>query len=376
MAARRFPRLQRTRGASDGRGNFVYNAGTLRRVRAAFLESAASPATGGRSTMIRNTLMAALAVALFALPGQAQQKANFAGTWKLNPAKSDFGPIPVPDSRTDVISQTDAAITEAVDSTGEQGEEKYTLTLTPDGQEKTIAADSPASHIGMLTLQKISSAWQAGGLAVTENAQYDQNDVLIKSNYTLSADGNTLTIASHATSSMGDVDFAYVFEKQGAAMASTASAPAAPAAGPAGAAATAGPHPNLSGTWKLNNAKSDFGQMPPPDSRIETIEDNEPAVKIDTALTGGQMGEMKFTTNVTTDGKESTSTIMGNEAKSTAHWEGNSLVVTTAMQFQDNSIQIKNTYALSPDGKTLNLTTEFGGPNGAMQQKMVFDKQP
>lgn len=328
--------------------------------------------------MIRSTLaalVALFAVALFALPGRAQDKPNFAGTWKLNTSKSDFGPIPPPDSRTDVISQTGSTITEAVDSNGEQAEEKYTLTLTPDGQEKTIAADSPASRIGMLTLQKITTAWQANALAVTENAQYDTNDVTIKSTYTLSADGNTLTIASHGTSQMGDVEFTYVFDRQGAAAPAAAATPS-PSPAPPAMAASSGPHPNLSGTWKLNNSKSDFGEMPPPDSRIETIQDNEPSVKIDTALTGGQMGGVKFTTNVTTDGKESTSTIMGNEVKNTAHWEGNSLVVNATMQFQDTPVQIKNTYTLGADGKTLNLTTQFNGPNGDMQQKMVFDKQP
>lgn len=322
--------------------------------------------------MIRNTLIALFAVALFAVPGRAQDKPNFSGTWKLNTAKSDFGEIPAPDSRTEVISQTDSAITDAVTSQGEQGEEKYTLTMTPDGQEKTIAPGSPESHIGALTLQKITSAWQGSVLAVTENAQYDDNDVVIKSTYTLSSDGNTLTVASHGTSQMGNVAFTYVFDKAGAAAASAA----APAAAAPAAAASSGPGPNLSGTWKLNVSKSDMGEMPPPDSRIEVIQDNEPSVKIDTSLSGGQMGDINFTTNVTTDGKESTSTIMGNEAKNTAHWEGNSLIVNTTASFQDNAMQIKNTYTLGPDGKTLNLTSEFGGANGNMVQKLVFDKQP
>lgn len=323
--------------------------------------------------MLRNMLIALFAVSLFALPGRAQDHPNFAGTWKLNASKSDFGPIPPTDSRTDVISQTDTAITDAIDSNGDQGEEKYTLTMTPDGQAKTIAAGSPASNIGALTLQGITSAWQGSALAVTENAQFDTNDVLIKSTYTLSADGNVLTIASHGTSQMGEADFTLVFDKQGAASA-MAAAGTTPAT--AAAAAPSGATPNLSGAWKLNNSKSDFGEMPPPDSRIETIDQNGNSVKIDTALIGGPMGDVKFSTSVTTDGKESTSTIMGNPAKSTAHWEGNSLVVNTTAQFQDNSFQIKNTYTLSPDGKTLDLTSQFSGGNGDMQQKLVFDKQP
>jgi hypothetical protein len=35
---------------------------------------------------------------------QAQAKTDFSGTWKLNASKSDFGPMPPPDTRTDKIT--------------------------------------------------------------------------------------------------------------------------------------------------------------------------------------------------------------------------------------------------------------------------------
>ena len=37
----------------------------------------------------------------------AQAKPNFTGTWKVNVAKSDFGAMPAPDSRTDKITHED-----------------------------------------------------------------------------------------------------------------------------------------------------------------------------------------------------------------------------------------------------------------------------
>ena len=60
--------------------------------------------------------------------------------------------------------------------------------------------------------------------------------------------------------------------------------------------------PNLSGTWTLDAAKSDFGQYPPPEFIILVIEHNEPVVKITTTTksgTGESTGEQNLTTNGT-----------------------------------------------------------------------------
>ena len=56
---------------------------------------------------MRKAIVTALFVTAFATSMIAQSKPNFSGTWKLNLAKSDFGPLPAPDSRTDVIDHND-----------------------------------------------------------------------------------------------------------------------------------------------------------------------------------------------------------------------------------------------------------------------------
>ena len=60
--------------------------------------------------MLQKTLVAALTVTAFAASLAAQSKSNFSGTWKLNVSKSDFGPLPGPDSRTDVIEHNDPVL--------------------------------------------------------------------------------------------------------------------------------------------------------------------------------------------------------------------------------------------------------------------------
>jgi hypothetical protein len=132
--------------------------------------------------------------------------------------------------------------------------------------------------------------------------------------------------------------------------------------------------PNFTGTWKLNVAKSDFGPMPPPDSRTDTIDHKDPVLKQSVAMSSGQ-GDMQFDLTLTTDGKESKNTIMGNDMVSNAHWDGKTLVVDSKANFGGSDMTIHETQVLSDDGKTMTSAAHFSGGMGEGDQKLVFDKQ-
>lgn len=141
-------------------------------------------------------------------------------------------------------------------------------------------------------------------------------------------------------------------------------------------AAAPSPAPNLTGSWVLNLTKSDFGQIPPPTSQTDTIEHNEPSLKITVDQKGGAMGDATYTATLSTDGKETTSTGMGGaEVKSTAHWDGDSLVVVSKTSFQGSDFTIKDTYSLSTDGKVLTQITHVESGMGNFDAKDIFDKQ-
>ena len=115
--------------------------------------------------------------------------------------------------------------------------------------------------------------------------------------------------------------------------------------------------------------------MPGPESRTDTIEHNDPALKMATKEEGAQ-GKRDYVLNLTTDGKENTNTPgPGVELKSTSNWEGNALVTTTKLKFQDNDVTIKNTTTLSDDGKTLTINSHLASPMGETDQKFIFEKQ-
>src|SRR5438034_1914967 len=110
--------------------------------------------------------IAALAL-LLAMSGYAQTKPNFTGTWKLNVSKSDFGPLPAPDSRTDVIAQTEGMIKDDVTSEGPQGKISYTLNLKTDGTESMV-------HVANRDI-KFSATWDGPSLVVNQKFDYEGN---------------------------------------------------------------------------------------------------------------------------------------------------------------------------------------------------------
>jgi hypothetical protein len=132
--------------------------------------------------------------------------------------------------------------------------------------------------------------------------------------------------------------------------------------------------PNFSGTWKLNAAKSDFGPMPPPDSRTDTVDHKDPVIKESVAMSTGQ-GDMSWDLAYTTDGKESKGSIMGSDITTTAHWEGTTLIVDSKANFGGSDMTLHGTVVLSDDGKTLTRAVHISGPMGEGDQKLIFEKQ-
>jgi len=133
-------------------------------------------------------------------------KPNYSGTWKLNVAKSDFGPIPAPDTRTDVIEHSDPMLKVSTTQDGAQGKQEFTLNMTTDGKEMT---NTP----GGLELKSIGG-WEANNIVMNVKLKFQDNDVAVKATWLLSEDGKTLTQNQHLTTAMGELDQKMVFEKQ------------------------------------------------------------------------------------------------------------------------------------------------------------------
>lgn len=132
--------------------------------------------------------------------------------------------------------------------------------------------------------------------------------------------------------------------------------------------------PNFSGTWKLNTSKSDFGQMPPPNSMTRTITHEEPKLKVATKQSTDN-GDFESEFNYTTDGKECTNEMRGNPIKSVLKWDGDTLVITSKSKFNDNEMTIEDKWTVSADGSTMTLLRHFSSSMGEMDTKLILEKQ-
>lgn len=140
------------------------------------------------------------------------------------------------------------------------------------------------------------------------------------------------------------------------------------------AAVAAAAQPNFTGTWKMNASKSEFGEMPAPNSLIQTITHNEPNLTVSTKQSS-DMGDFEFEAKYTTDGKECVNMRRDNPATSVLKWEGSTLVITTKSKFGDTDFTTTERWDLSADGKELTINRQFSSSFGEGSQKTVLEKQ-
>jgi hypothetical protein len=155
----------------------------------------------------------------------------------------------------------------------------------------------------------------------------------------------------------------------------TLSTPAAPSLAQA--------KPNLSGSWTLDLARSNFGRLGNAqfkNARMSLkISHREPELKITrNANLGGQSRNHNL--SYFTDGRgESNPNILSNETmRSKTRWEGARLISrsSSSMSFNGQSVNLEaiEKRELSADGKTLTITHTISSPRGVDVVKLVFAK--
>lgn len=135
-------------------------------------------------------------------------------------------------------------------------------------------------------------------------------------------------------------------------------------------------HPDFSGTWALDPAKSE-GPMIPTSATLKITQD-EKALKIDRTVTA--MGATRSTTtNYALDGSPSKNTISANgqsvDFNSTAEWSENVLVIKTSADLGGNAFSGTERYSLSDDKKTMVIAGEASIGGQSVNTKQTFIKQ-
>ena len=132
--------------------------------------------------------------------------------------------------------------------------------------------------------------------------------------------------------------------------------------------------PNLSGEWKLNLTKSDYGKFPTPINVTRKIDHTGSKLVLTTTQKGAQ-GEVTSKLIYTTDGNESVNEVAGAQAKGTAQWIGGILIIESSREFQGATLKQKEIWRLSSYDKVLTIDSHVSIPNGEFDVKQVFDKQ-
>jgi hypothetical protein len=140
-------------------------------------------------------------------------------------------------------------------------------------------------------------------------------------------------------------------------------------------------HPDLSGTWQLDRAKSDFGVFDDrPLSKADAtlvITHGDPELKMKRTLSlNGQEEVKEFTYYTDERGETNPSTLGVGEVKSKTKWEGDKVVASAHIMRKGQSgpyaLDVTQRWQVSSDGKTLTSTTNISGELGAQQLKLVY----
>jgi len=138
---------------------------------------------------------------------------------------------------------------------------------------------------------------------------------------------------------------------------------------------------NFSGEWKLNEGKSDLGQLTAFAPRIIKVGQKSDSITI--SKTAPSFSGENITANeaLPFDGKEIESTVYGNsKRKASAKWsdDGQTLTITFTimLDFNGQTTEIKGTeaWALTDGGKTLVTQNNSSSSFGDIAAKGVYEK--
>lgn len=145
-----------------------------------------------------------IAALLCSLIAAAQSKPDFSGTWKADLSKSNFGPMPAPQSATLKVEHKEPSFKLVSTTVGDSGERTYEVTFTTDGKECT-------NFIGNTEVKSVLK-WEGETLLMEHKTV--GGEVVVKDRWTLSDGGQVLTLVRHWSGSQGELTQTLVHQKQ------------------------------------------------------------------------------------------------------------------------------------------------------------------
>ena len=159
--------------------------------------------------MRRRTLLYSGASLVFAPAAlQSADRPNFTGTWKADIARSNFGPMPPPQSLVRVVQHKEPAIEVKTTLGSPRGDRILVTKFTTDGAE---SVNSVPNQDDMRT----TAAWDGSILRVTTRRMIRDVEHVQEDRWSLTENRTLLTIDSQVKSPTGTVELKLVLNKQG-----------------------------------------------------------------------------------------------------------------------------------------------------------------
>jgi hypothetical protein len=157
--------------------------------------------------MKKALLIVAVMLVAAAVACSAQEaKPDFSGKWVLNVEKSEFAPLPPPESGSRVIDHKDPKMKITETNKGQRGERTTEREITTDGQENKNTFPN-GEYVS-------KSHWNGSKLVTEGRLQLQDNEIGIKETTELSKDGKTLTLKRQLSSPQGEAVQKLVYIKQ------------------------------------------------------------------------------------------------------------------------------------------------------------------
>ncbi len=128
--------------------------------------------------------------------------------------------------------------------------------------------------------------------------------------------------------------------------------------------------PNVTGTWKMNLAKSKFAEGGP--EKITIKFDQKDASLQEWLTIGGAQGERTLELTYKTDGSQNAAQVDGRDIKTMAKWEGDSLLIVLT---EVSGGTFSRKFTIADGGKTMTIAVRQSGPNGDKDDTVFLEKQ-
>ena len=156
------------------------------------------------------SLLVALLVLAPAGAASAQDLPNFTGKWSLDVSKSDFGPMPPPESMTVVVDHKEPTLKIVTAQKGQQGEMTNERNVTTDGKDNVNKLRMPAGESDVKSMTK----WDGKTLMTAFKLDVQGMSLDIVESWKLSDDGKVLTVLREIGTDQGNFAVTTVFNKQ------------------------------------------------------------------------------------------------------------------------------------------------------------------